>query len=132
MDSKEIRVGNYVFDSANKILHIDWFENDKACMRMMVNDIQVHPLTDYIKYLRPIPLSDLWLLRFGFEKSIENDETLPCYKKGKYTVALCLKNKWQFWIRTVDIYNSPQYVHQLQNIMFDLTGEELKLKDEPK
>lgn len=67
----------------------------------------------------PIPLTEEWLLKFGFidfEKEsfsyyIENNGEIVLKKSG------------------LDIlYDYPiQYVHQLQNLYFDLTGEELSV-----
>ena len=76
----------------------------------------------------PIPLTEEWLIKLGFESGTDNNGTLPVFRKGKYTFARWGRNKWQFWINTVDIYNSPQYVHQLQNLYFALTGGELKME----
>jgi hypothetical protein len=80
--------------------------------------------------VQPIPLTEEWLVKFGFEPRLENSGNLPCFKKGKYTIARWKGYKWQFWINTVDLYKSPQHVHQLQNLYFALTGEELKIKQQ--
>lgn len=75
-----------------------------------------------------IPITDEWLLRLGFEATTENLGNLPCFKKGKYTIAKWGKDKWQMWIKTVDLEKSPQYVHQLQNLYLSLTGTRLNIK----
>jgi hypothetical protein len=111
MKPNELRINNYVLDTFGECLKIE----------------QRHFTILDFDSCKPIPLTEQWLKDFGFEKRMENDGNLPCFKKGKYTIAMWIGKKWQFWINTVDIYRSPQHVHQLQNLYFALTGEELKL-----
>ena len=67
----------------------------------------------------PIPLTEEWLLKFGFKKISEIGD----YSNGNMTVILAISNK---------IYTLKRkrinHVHQLQNLYFALTGEELTLK----
>ena len=78
--------------------------------------------------IKPIPLTEEWLLKFGFEK-IERDDC--CW----YT--LLIPSKYDFNIlwdkgdsaNGMSIEDYPvkcKHVHQLQNLYFALTGEELK------
>lgn len=78
--------------------------------------------------VEPIPLTEEWLLKFGFEKK-------PMY--GKHNRYFFIKNKLYYCQH--DFYSfvysnnsleikEPKYVHQLQNLYFALTGEELTLK----
>jgi hypothetical protein len=74
----------------------------------------------------PIPLTEEWLLKFGFELDIEDDG----YSKGKYKVSVSDEGCIFF------IYDSYypieicefKHTHQLQNLYFALTGEELEIK----
>jgi hypothetical protein len=83
--------------------------------------------------VQPIPLTEEWLVKFGFEfkhtlnqygwyKSVENRELCWCYSD---TISLEFK-KGQY-----DEYNDVlfdvvcNYVHQLQNLYFALTNVEL-------
>lgn len=77
-------------------------------------------------HFKPIPLTDEWLLKFGFEK-IENNWKVLDY--------VCFKLSWERLAGLVLVFDNesiflPQikYVHQLQNLYFALTGEELTLK----
>jgi len=89
---------------------------------------------------KPIPLTEEWLLKFGFEKT-ESDYEIQIQKndKGgntdywiyvdsgfdnetkKFTIKIVCQESC--WMNTKN-----KYVHQLQNIYYALTGEELKLK----
>lgn len=125
--ARELRVGNLVLDSGNKILRIDWFENDKVCMKVEVDGMQVHPMTEYLKYLQPIILTDEWLRRLGLVER---------YAKGEWSWSM--NGKWQSYTEITKaregyVYNRDypniKYVHQLQNLYSALTHEELSLID---
>ena len=68
MEAKELRVGNFVKDRGDKILKIDYWERkDMVAQSQYLENIEVHPLTEDVEYLTPIPLTEEWLLGFGFE-----------------------------------------------------------------
>ncbi len=76
-------------------------------------------------HFKPIPLTEEWLLKFGFVQSQDIDTIF----------GLKLNDFWyinEFQIR--NNFNSIlldfelKYVHQLQNLYFALTGTHLKLK----
>lgn len=80
--------------------------------------------------IKPIELTEEWLLKFGF------DQTTP----DKW-FALNICNDWTFlfWNNNVlelsvnrhgVVLSKIEYVHQLQNLYFALTGEELTVKEE--
>ena len=71
---------------------------------------------------QPIPLTEEWLMKFGFEnwdknKWIDSNSVLTISKNGDN--FLCLFNQ-----RHIDIF----HVHQLQNLYFGITGEDLIVK----
>lgn len=118
MKANELRIGNWVEQPNDGVTRVT----------AILNDLQIKTETGYIdKYCRPIPLTEEWLLKFGFEKAdeiyfIEFDVysmTIKEYEKGKYI----LNPETHF--NYVDI----EYVHQLQNLYFALTGQELELKE---
>jgi hypothetical protein len=71
----------------------------------------------------PIPLTEEWLLKFGFEK-YEFDHKENQYR---YQVRLIVIRDGKF----VDYGSSVllEHIHQLQNFFFALTGEELTFKN---
>ena len=71
--------------------------------------------------LYPISLSEEWMLKFGF-----NIEECFYFNNG---VWLELLEDFEFRIEGFDLDNKIKYVHQLQNLYFSLTGEELVLKE---
>ena len=91
--------------------------------------------SQFVCYVEPIALTEEWLLKFGFEK----DEYQPnLYKLGCFEIVYaCAWNKKtpQYHIAydsERDIYKNPIWegfdcVHQLQNLYFALTGEEIEI-----
>lgn len=116
MDAKELRIGNWV--------HTGSFH---------ISKLQGHHqyLPEWHKYafkFEPIPLTEEWLERFGFEYD-ENDDWFVfesnkevSFSMDKNGVMYYFGNLEPLW---VDILSKIKYVHQLQNLYFALTGEEL-------
>ena len=81
------------------------------------------PISD--KRINPIPLTEEILLKFGFEKTANPREL----KYDDYSILLL--NEIRFVICNY-MENPPSVkvstVHQLQNLFFALTGQELPLK----
>ena len=81
------------------------------------------------KNIKPIPLTEEWLFKFGFQiDELERDEYyiyeadhLVCLYKG-------INGGYQRTINDYDDGIELNNVHQLQNLCFALTGEELKQK----
>ena len=63
-----------------------------------------------------VPLTEKWLLDFGFEKIYDD-----CYIYN----MIILNNKFE--LMDIDINVKCKHVHQLQNLYFSLTGNPLKL-----
>lgn len=86
----------------------------------------------------PIPLTDEWLLKFGF-KTIED---VFLVEIGDINRALLMRYIADYWSPVIEqspelsgggiqvvTLNCIQYVHQLQNLYFALTGQELIIQD---
>ena len=124
MKAREVRLGNLVMDGKD-------IEQVNARMIDMLVKIEAD--------FEPIPLNEEWLIKFGFSQMTD---TSP----ANYRMH---KSKMFFYIRygtfttdggQTDLigYNGLfiankfvrviRYVHELQNLYFALTGEELTLK----
>ena len=138
--ANELRIGNCVLDRGNKILTIDRFIGNKIeCDIKGMPDksengipIYYHPFTEEINYLNPIPLTEEWLLKFGFERHHSD------YSNGVIYIKDVPNNnefKWgvyPFELGSGFIINKSKnlkHVHQLQSLYFALTGEELTIKE---
>lgn len=110
---KELRIGNYL----NRALGVGFFE-------VTLEDLQI---IESGSKCTPIPLTEEWLLKFGFVKDFEYDNlyynTLNV-TNGFTTIEVDVKHK----ICLIDNMEVVcEYVHQLQNLYFALTNEDLRL-----
>ena len=108
MEAKELRIGNYVMG-----------ETDPS-ERVTETTIEI---LAFIKLFKPIPLTEEWLLIFGFKNGVIKDN-----KVGVLEVKL----NGYTWIggeHSEHGYEPKEikHVHQLQNLYFALTGNELAL-----
>ena len=72
----------------------------------------------------PIILDEEWLLKFGFEKIIGSNESN--FTNGFYNLFVNSLGEVNFYFfKEGDWYQKIDYVHQLQNLYFALTGSEL-------
>ena len=72
----------------------------------------------------PITLTEEWLIKAGFEKEDMADLGIHVYIPISETADYCLS--WSggtIWLEQHD--TGAKYVHQLQNLYFCLTGEEI-------
>ena len=108
MDHKQCMVGNYVFA-----------ENDKM-IKQRNKVVRLKTVTQqFIQQCDPIPLTEEWLIKFGFIKVWNNYRLKPL----GYLIDNRLITVGSNYLRHI------KYVHQLQNLYFALTGEELQLKE---
>ena len=80
----------------------------------------------------PIPLTEEWLTKLGFEKDYDETYTI---QTGRQAFRICpAEDNYMLYqhdvgLRWCSIHDGPDHVHQLQNLYFALTGEELTLKE---
>lgn len=87
--------------------------------------------------LNPIPLTEEWLLKFGFEISTLSNGVKFIYLNYFLSLVICESCSGMHLVLSryengslVDFAVRVHYVHQLQNLFFALTGKELELKKE--
>lgn len=79
-----------------------------------------------------IPLTPELLWRCGFTH--EGDMGIIGIQIGNQLWLECVNEEWsltpEVWPSgsILSFWNPPKYLHQLQNLFFDLTGEELQIK----
>ena len=126
MKTQELRIGNYVNHICNDELVTDVIADVGYHLLSSPKSITSRKDSDVVKELKPIPLTEEWLLKFGFASGGYGE-----YKKDRYILDCEYTDKgvYYFIIDDVCIEADMLYVHQLQNLYFALTGEELKTKD---
>lgn len=125
MKAKYLRIGNLV-EWYGKPYPIIQIKENNACIEDLSNDFdQLH----WLPVLSPIPLTEEWLLKFGFtsngwlyEKTAANGtkylwyyNTFACFREDLNTLK----------VNPISYLTQAEYVHELQNVYFSLTGEEL-------
>jgi hypothetical protein len=128
MKASELRIGNYVNVPIKEQcpFRIDAFEYCsekfiKVAQEVKLNGFEVHPLTWYGGDLQPIPLTEEWFLKFGLIKTKEGIILMGCYQ------IVAHEESWRIILKN-GVLSNIKYVHQLQNLYFALTGEELTIK----
>ena len=120
MKTNELRIGNLVYF------------NDKV-VNITIGDF--HIIEKESKFFKPIPLTEEWLLKFGFEKDDNfgnwHLNHLEIYKKDLSVIGIDNKGNIYWYFYAADDYYSwtqkLDYVNQLQNLYFALTGKELTI-----
>jgi len=117
MKANELRIGNYVNEEYGGIYEVININSEgidyvdlrkptfKAIGRFDINSI------------KPIPLTEEWLVKLGYDLISENHYGILGHLIWKIEGRFyCDKNGMQL-----------KYLHQLQNIFFALTNQELKI-----
>lgn len=115
MKSSELRIGNYVKGDTDGVYQIkmsdfaDWY-----------NDHNSH---EFGNHIHPIPLTEEWILKFGFVK-----RGLWYKKDGCFILGWMNMDKEVIVGMNRDYSAFYKTVHQLQNLYFALTNTELCVK----
>jgi len=138
MKAHELRIGNYISLKLAKSNVYDCIvvgiEQDRI---YYLPWLKLKPKVDYLYslycYVEPIPLTEEWLEKFGFERDEEKRHGECYWVHGGFT------NPQAPLFYYVDMFLSAhlgfpgwknikiKYVHHLQNLYFALTGEELQI-----
>lgn len=123
MKANELRIGNLVL--------ADLHEEKEILVESIcsINNDVFNSTNGEIPFssLKPIPLTEEWLLKFGFEKV--RYEKYSHEKLNKLRAYPHVMTNG-FGIYLMGSYSFPhiKHVHQLQNLYFALTGEEVTIK----
>jgi hypothetical protein len=127
MKATELRIGNLLADIFGDHLTVTELRKDRIVFNESGKDNHGYCTYDAAK---PIPLTEEWLLKFGFVKSYDLELPLQnAYRKNDlllsedYTMSYCD----QF----MQTFGKPvKYIHSIQNLYFALTGEELQINED--
>jgi hypothetical protein len=122
MKVNELRIGNWV--NYEESPYQVWSEIRKNSVDL--DDLKnKHVNAAAYDELQPIPLTEEWLLKFGFVSNPYQDR----YEKGHLHIE-CDKTKGELmlWIDKLPYAKLIKSVHELQNLYFALTGNELEVK----
>lgn len=122
MNKKELRIGNLV-DCNGQVETVYAIRNSGVDFYRGKTKKSVIMQSYIWEAIKPIPLTEEWLLKFGFRTEESN-----CFELDNIHINTRRELMWVFTKCKNNIeIEIPEYVHQLQNLYFALTNEELTL-----
>jgi len=120
MESKELRIGNWVYNETTR-------ENMQVYPMMIP---QLNRLDGTSHNIKPIPLTEELLIKCGFLRGSVTMYFLPIPKLNCEIHATWFHNQYVIELQNdrVPIVTEVSNLHQLQNLHFALTGQELEIK----
>lgn len=120
MELNELRVGNLILNRKGETIRLDyWHSRLKIAEERRRDGLTLPPKVEFASKLKPITLTEEWWCEMGKNKII---------KPG-----LEISFEWEFNCVKMFINDSflkrIDFLHQMQNIWFDLTNEELKINN---
>lgn len=138
IDKKELRYGNLVVLAHESNAPVGTIKEIHASYVTLQEYELGNPVYSLIV---PIKLTSDWLEKLGFEKEKTNDvnendlwsiqvanNTSLYYQPDSGGNDWYLSHEWNNNHFKNDFWNNPKYVHQIMNLFYWLTGEELTIK----
>ena len=141
MKANELRIGNYVYNKTDGVIKVEEINDDgiNGEFDLCWASYYFEPTYAGVEkdLIEPILLTEEWLLRFGAIDNNKDERKKYNFKEinwyfgfignyGDFRIYQYTDN-FKYWLdqyKTIEI----KYVHQLQNLYFAITGEELKIK----
>lgn len=130
----ELRIGNFVLNTIDneyvKIASLIQVMRNEFDIEVIAKDEMFYQISEY--NLEYIPLTEQWLLDFGFDKTSDKDSYDYILRIGDTII----QGSWE----TKDVISGVQildfsfqdkvwrYVHELQNLIFIISGEDPIIK----
>lgn len=141
---QELRIGNYVngelYETGCSVTVLQYKVKSLGEKSAVLQDLKTQSVLNY-QDIQPIPLTSKWLLKFGFTQSLDYDprkrfDKVPLYENNGVSIMLSDSEFW-YVTRQYDGGSSDPFervlevksVHQVQNLYFALTGEELTINE---
>ena len=128
MKTTELRIGNFI--SRNDLG--DDSERIEIIIELGKMALTTGPINVMCEYdeIKPIPLTEEWLVKFGWGKGEFDSEYIDNVSLKQEVLVYNVNAKMLCIETNRDIMEISHilYVHQLQNLFFALTGEELTIK----
>lgn len=134
MKAQELRIGNLIYWNIDEKLNVP-----HTVVGIRKDRPQTIPISlgNSIEDYSGIPINEEWLLKFGFEKTEKKNPEV------EYERFLFTKGVLEFYLHEGRVIPAPyyfgnafnelempiQYIHQIQNIAFVLTGKELTINN---
>jgi len=121
---KELRIGN-IIEYKSKLISINGIPGEQGVF-YSANDLYDYgERMAYLKDCSPIPLSEEILLKCGFSRFFEFSNADANYRISTMQRYLTIGLLHGRYIANIYHQVEIKYLHQLQNLYFALTGQEL-------
>jgi hypothetical protein len=127
MKAQDLRIGNWV-----------QFRHTETPVLITLADFVREYKEEHLEDYEPIPLTEDWLEKFGFELTYES-KFRRCFDLDtsigflSFNFSKVIQEKDNVSIASLNLkWASLKYVHQLQNLYFALTGKELQTDETKK
>lgn len=131
MEARELRIGNL-------IRQVDYVTGETICIRTVTSINKEGYLnvkskgienikSQLLKSFEPIPLTEEILLKCGFDKYSDHSNEITYLSKDSGYFIQVYDNSVYFGLNYEDYRKEVKYLHQLQNLYFALTGQELEI-----
>src|SRR5574343_39323 len=134
MKSNELRVGNWIYPNDENATYypvLEIMQDVVVChkaAKVFERDVRI-PYSE----IRPIPLTEEWLVKVGFRFAKKRNGYNIYFHIKQFRgiddkIRMNIDDQSRFWFYVYNATVRLYYVHQLQNIYFALTTEELDLE----
>lgn len=132
INPNELRIGNLVYcNTSDLVVKVQWPHPAQLVVDIKGPFVRCEYTHGDLEEFDPIPLTPEWLGRFGFKKPIRREY----YELNG--ICICHEEDNDFKLIHEEVHEgdiitigSPfQNLHELQNLYFALTGEELTIKE---
>lgn len=142
LKAQDLRIGNLVnVEIGRDILPVcvSGISSGSIAFDVLPNEKEWKSGRREIIVTKPIPLTEDWLVKFGFEKrgidkfsikiNPEQIHSSQIFTIDKQTYIALGDNKFEYWVvNGIPLYHL-EHIHQLQNLYYALTQTELTLKE---
>ena len=126
MTTRELMIGNYVM-AINNYEDIFYVNCIYGYRDLNITSGIYKNYDTTIKDIKPIPLTEEWLLKFGLNNPT-NEKPYHFKKSAVEFLHSEFQDELKCFCNDKPMFSFPcKYVHQLQNIYYSITGEELKI-----
>ena len=112
LQAKDLRIGN-------------WVQTKQTDKQFQINEINDSSLIE--SCYKPIPLTEEWLLKFGFNKGDVISTEVQFFTKKDWSVKTWHNKTCILFKGNNSMKTDIKHVHQLQNLYYALTNEELQI-----
>lgn len=136
MNNTELMLGNVIVYK-DQVRVVESIGPEKLSLRSIDEKVDLITNTiDVVNYeeCSGIPLSDEWVLALGLTADPENviyDEHWYDFPDKRFRIKLDNPTPYKVELEDVVILKMVTYVHELQNLYFIVTGEDLKVGTHP-